>query len=229
MTKSRFSVIVPVFQEQEAINHAVDHLRKLEGGSFAELIVVDGDWDGSTIRQIRDAAVKKIFSEKGRGNQLNKGASVAEGDILIFLHADTRLPMQAFERIEAAMANTDCIGGAFDLRIDSPRRAFRIIETAASWRSRLTRVPYGDQAIFLRAASFRTLGGFRNIPIMEDVELMQRIKRDNGKIAILKDRATTSARRWEKEGILWCTLRNWLLITLYLYGVKPERLAGCYR
>jgi hypothetical protein len=115
------------------------------------------------------------------------------------------------------------------LAIDSERPVFRLIEKAASLRSRLTKIPYGDQAVFMRKTVFNELGGFRDIPIMEDVEIMRRIKKRSGKICIIDKAARTSSRRWEREGIVYTTLRNWLLITLYLIGVKPEKLARFYR
>jgi GT2 family glycosyltransferase len=149
--------------------------------------------------------------------------------VLLFLHADTVLPPAAFERIAEAMRDEGCVGGAFDLRIDSRRTGFRVIEKVASLRSRLTRIPYGDQAIFIRASCFRTLGGFREIPLMEDVDLMRRIKRKGWRIVIFREPVITSARRWEKEGLVFGTLRNWFLMTLYLCGVPPERLARYYR
>lgn len=127
------------------------------------------------------------------------------------------------------MKNIACIGGAFDLGIESDRFAFRIIEIMGSLRSRLTRLPYGDQAIFIRADFFRKIGGFKEIPLMEDVELMQRIKNNEAQIIILKDRVLTSPRRWEKEGIIFCTLRNWLLAILFSLGIKPEILARFYK
>ena len=127
------------------------------------------------------------------------------------------------------MRDEGCVGGAFDLRIDSRRIVFRVIETIASLRSRLTRIPYGDQAMFIRASYFRTLGGFKEIPIMEDVDLMQRIKRNGKRIAIFREPVITSARRWEREGPGFGTLRNWFLMALYLCGVAPERLARFYR
>jgi len=173
--------------------------------------------------------VTKLLSPKGRGRQQNRGAGAAHGGVLLFVHADTILPCRAFERIGEVMADTSCAGGAFDLAIDSPRPAFRVIERVASLRSRATKIPYGDQAIFLRASRFRMLGGFREIPLMEDVELMQRVKRRGWKIAIIPEPVLTSARRWEKEGLLYGTLRNWCLVTLFYCGVSPERLARFYR
>ena len=223
------SIIIPVFCEQAIINETIEAVRRLRGGDTAEIIVVDGEAEGETLAAIRDAAVKKVLSEKGRGGQLNRGAAIAAGDLLLFLHADTVLPPAAFERIAEAMADGDCVGGAFDLHIDSPGASFRAIETVANLRSRLTRIPYGDQAIFIRASLFRSLGGFKEIPIMEDVEPMQRIKGQGGRIVIFREPVTTSARRWEKEGLVFCTLRNWFLMTLYLCGVAPERLARFYR
>jgi rSAM/selenodomain-associated transferase 2 len=225
----RISVIIPVFCEQAVINRTIETVRRQRGGDDAEIIVVDGQTGGETLAAAQDAAVQKVRSEKGRGGQLNRGAALATGDTLLFLHADTVLPPAAFERIAGAMRDEACVGGAFDLRIDSRRAAFRVIETAANRRSRLTRIPYGDQAIFIRASYFRTLGGFKEIPIMEDVDLMRRIKRQRGRIVIFRDPVITSARRWEKEGLVFGTLRNRFLMTLYLCGVAPERLARFYR
>jgi len=154
-------VIIPVYCEAAVINRTVETVRRLRGGDDAEIIVVDGQAEGETLAAIRDATVRKVPSEKGRGGQLNRGAAVAAGDVLLFLHADTVLPPVAFERIAGAMRDEGCVGGAFDLHIDSRRAGFRVIETVASLRTRLTRIPYGDQAIFIRASCFRTLGGFK--------------------------------------------------------------------
>lgn len=227
--KYRISIIIPVFCEQAIINRTVETVRSRRGGKAAEIIVVDGQAEKETLAAIRDGSVHKLSSEKGRGRQLNRGAAVATGDVLIFLHADTVLPSTAFERIAGAMRDKDYVGGAFDLCIDSRRMAFRVIETVANMRSRLTRIPYGDQAIFIRTSYFRTLGGFKEIPIMEDVDLMQRIKRHGRRIVIFREPVMTSARRWEKEGPVFVTLRNWFLMILHLCGVAPERLARFYK
>ena len=181
----KFSFIIPVWNEEAIISRTIEHVRGLHASGSAEIIVVDGDPAGRTIKVARHMGVKTAISEKGRGNQMNLGASLAEGEILIFLHADTLLPPDALELIETAMADGSCIAGAFDLAIDSERPVFRLIEKAASFRSRMTRIPYGDQTIFIRKRDFRDLGGFSDIPIMEDVEFMQRIKKRKGKICII--------------------------------------------
>jgi rSAM/selenodomain-associated transferase 2 len=223
------SVIIPVYREQAFINKTINNIHDLGSANARQIIVVDGQPEGETLAVILDSDVQKIRSPRGRGNQLNRGAVIATGDVLIFLHADTLLPTLAFELIVEAMRDEACVGGAFNLRIDSPKIGFRIIEKVANLRSRLTRIPYGDQAIFLRADYFRTLGGFKDIPIMEEVDFMRRIKRKGGRIVILQEPVLTSARRWEKDGLILGTLRNWLLIILYLCGVEPEHLAQFYR
>jgi rSAM/selenodomain-associated transferase 2 len=227
--KCCISVIIPVYCEQAVINQTIETVRSRIGGDAVEIIVVDGQAERETLAAIHDVSVQKISSEKGRGRQLNRGAAIANGDVLVFLHADTVLPSTAFEKISGVMRDEGSVGGAFDLRIDSRRMAFRVIERVASLRSRLTRIPYGDQAIFIKASYFRTLGGFKEIPVMEDVELMQRIKRNRRRIAIFREPVMTSARRWEEEGLVFGTLRNWLLMILYLCGVAPERLARFYK
>lgn len=225
----KFSFIIPVWNEGAIITRTIEHIWCLHASGGAEIIIVDGDPEGKTIDVARHMGVKAAISEKGRGNQMNRGAALAAGEILVFLHADTTLPSDALELIEATMRDTSCMGGAFDLVIDSERPVFRVIEKAASFRSRITRIPYGDQAIFIRRTDFRDLGGFKNIPIMEDVEIMRRIKKWGGKICIIDRAVRTSSRRWEREGIIYTTLRNWLLLSLYLSGFKPEKLVRFYR
>ncbi len=160
---------------------------------------------------------------------MNKGASLARGDILLFLHADTRLPKSALQNISSVMEKKDIVGGAFDLSIQSDRPIFRIIEKAASVRSRITRIPYGDQAPFIRKDYFHAVGGFKEMPLMEDVEFMRRLKKAGDKICIVSEKVKTSPRRWETEGILYCTLRNWTIRSLYSLGVSPTKLMRFYR
>jgi rSAM/selenodomain-associated transferase 2/rSAM/selenodomain-associated transferase 1 len=230
LMRPMFSIIVPVLNEETAINSAIEHIGDLQGNSgSAEIIVVDGDAGGKTIQAIQGSNVITAVGKKGRGNQMNRGAALAKGDIILFLHADTRLPFNALNLIDSALHDPVCVAGAFDLAIASERPIFRLIEKTASLRSRLTRVPYGDQGIFFRREYFNAIGGFADIPIMEDVEIMRRIKKRGDRIALIDAPVATSARRWEKEGVLKCTLRNRLMISLYLSGVSPERLAKFYR
>jgi rSAM/selenodomain-associated transferase 2 len=224
-----YSIIIPVLHENTVIRETIGRIGSLARGREAEIIIVDGDPAGGTLRTIPDGSVRKLLSKPGRGAQLDRGAGAASGEILIFLHADTKLPPDALIRIGDALRDGTLAGGAFELAIDSPRPVFRLIERAASIRTRLTRIPYGDQAIFLRRSRYRSLGGFRDLPIMEDVDLMRRLKQAGERIAILPERAVTSARRWEREGVVTATLRNWLLVTLFLCGVDAGRLVRWYR
>src|ERR1700690_266949 len=225
----RISIIVPVINEGEGINQLIGHLGLLRKGNDIEIIVSDGDPQGRTINAIKDDSVTRVFSEKGRGRQMNKGAAAATGEILLFLHADTFLPSGAFEKIAAVMRTGRYAGGAFDLGIDSCRTALKIVEQAASLRARITRIPYGDQGIFIRRDIFQDMCGYMDFPIMEDIDLMQRLKRAGRPISIISHKVRTSPRRWEREGVAYCTFRNWTLVTLYLMGVSPEKLARFYR
>jgi rSAM/selenodomain-associated transferase 2 len=225
-----YSIVIPVLHEGERILSLIARIQAMRPAKPCEVIVVDGSPDLDTLRCLRGRNdVTALTAPVGRAKQMNRGASVARGEILIFLHSDTELPPGALGKIAEALRGNDAVGGAFDLGIASEKRVFRIIERASSIRSRLTRIPYGDQAIFLKKEYFDLIGGFREIPLMEDIEFMQRVKKRGGRIRILKDRVTTSPRRWEKEGILYCTLRNWTISTLYYLGVSPELLNRFYR
>jgi rSAM/selenodomain-associated transferase 2 len=224
-----FSIIVPVFHEGENIRDVIECLNRLDIDKKSEVIVVDGAQEKDTLGAIDGNHVMKISCERGRAKQMNAGAFAARGEVLIFLHADTELPVQALEKIHALMERSEYVGGAFDLGIKSNQFIFRIIEKLASWRSRLNRIPYGDQAIFIRREYFNRMGGYKEIPIMEDAELMRRIKKSGNQIWIFPERAMTSPRRWEKEGVVYCTLRNWTLQVLYFLGVSPDRLARYYK
>ena len=223
-----FSIIIPVLNEAGQINALIKQLRKQQPESSCEIIVVDGDPQGSTVGTIKDRDVTAITAGKGRGRQMNAGAAAARGEILIFLHADTNLPDNALRKISQALHNRDYVGGAFDLKIDSDRLFLKYISIRASLRSRWNRIPYGDQAIFIRKKYFDQIGGFKEIPLMEDVDLMRRIKKDRKKIVILPDKVTTSARRWESDGALYTTMRNQILVRLFYLGISPHKLAKYY-
>jgi rSAM/selenodomain-associated transferase 2 len=229
MNSIKFSVIVPVFHEGEKINERIEHLHRLDLEKNLEIIVVDGSPEKDTLGTIHHNHVIKISSEKGRAKQMNTGASIARGEILIFLHADTELPIQGLEKIKTLLERKEFVGGAFDLGIRSDKFVFRVVEVLASLRSRLNKTPFGDQAIFIRREYFNAIGGYKEVPLMEDVELMKRIKRSGNKIRIFHERVVTSPRRWEKEGVFYCTLRNWTLQTLYFLGVSPDKLIHFYK
>jgi len=223
-----FSIIVPVMNEEEGIQSFLQHVKDISAGESVELIIVDADPAGSTINKIRSGETMKLLSPGGRGIQMNRGADVAKGNILLFLHADTFLPENALCYIKNALTDDTCVGGAFDLGIDSGRILLSLTAWCASLKHRITRVPYGDQAIFIRSDFFRDIGGYREVPLFEDVELMRRIKKLKKKITIIKHRTRTSPRKWEKEGALYTILRNWALQTLYLLGASPEFLVKYY-
>jgi rSAM/selenodomain-associated transferase 2 len=225
----KFSIIVPAFHEGKNIHDLIECLNRLDSDKKSEVIVVDGAQERDTLAAIPGNNVLKISSERGRATQMNAGAYIARGEVLIFLHADTELPVRALEKIHALMERSEYVGGAFDLGIKSNKFIFRTIGKLASWRSRLSRIPFGDQAIFIRREYFNKIGGYKEIPIMEDVELMRRIKKSGNKIWIFRDRVMTSPRRWEKEGVIYCTLRNWMLQALYFLGVSPHKLATFYK
>ncbi len=215
--------------EADAIGPCIAAL--VDRGAFAcaEVIVVDGDPAASTIRRIRHPAVRAFCAPAGRGIQMNRGAAAARGRILLFLHVDTVLPAGGLPCVLAAMSRRGIAGGAFDLGIDSRNPVYRVIAAAASIRSRIMRIPYGDQAIFIDRGVFFRLGGYRPFPIMEEVDLMGRFKRAGHRLAFIPKRVLTSARRWEKEGIVRGTLRNWALIAAYRLGASPHRLVRFYR
>lgn len=242
------SVIIPVYREGAAILGLLDHLSGLDGADAIEIVVADG-WtptapdsdpdntldharvnarDSDTLAAIPPGAARGLRTARGRASQMNAGAAAAQGDILLFLHADTRLPDNAFGLIRAVLADPTLGGGAFGLDIAPAGPLLRIIARLADLRSRLTSVPYGDQAIFLRRAVFVRQGGFADIPLMEDLELMTRLRRSGVRIRIARERVRTSSRRWTREGVLRCTLRNLLLRLAYHLGVPPERLTRFY-
>jgi rSAM/selenodomain-associated transferase 2 len=227
--RAEISIILPVLNEADRINAAIGHLQALEASGKTEIIVVDGDPSGSTIREVGDRDVKTATSARGRAIQMNCGAALASGSVLIFLHADTMLPADAISLVRTTLRDPRVQAGAFGLGIASDRPIFRITERYVAIRTRLTRVPFGDQAIFIRRSYFDSLGGFREIPLMEDVDLMKRIRTRGDRISIIPAQVRTSARRWEREGILACTFRNWALQLAFALGVKPERLARWYK
>jgi rSAM/selenodomain-associated transferase 2 len=226
----KISVIVPVYHEADRINALLDDLDAAGAGSEYEVIVVDGAGPGDTIAAITydHRWVAALACAKGRAKQMNAGATAARGDVLLFLHADTFLPRDAFRLIAATLRDSRVAGGAFELQLDAPGLFFKIISFTASLRSRITKVPFGDQAVFLRAEFFRKIGGFKDMPLMEDTEMMCRVKKAGGRIRIIGAAVSSSARKWQKDGLLYTTVWNHYIRLLYALGVSPAILARLY-
>ncbi|NEQ67454.1 MAG: glycosyltransferase family 2 protein, partial [Symploca sp. SIO2D2] len=203
-------------------------LVRLSSIQKVEVIVVDGGSQDETRTIAQSLGVKVISTTAGRAHQMNIGAAAATGDILLFLHADTSLPLRFDILIRQTLQNSQTIAGAFELRIDAQLRGLRFIEKMVNWRSRFLAMPYGDQAIFLRAATFKQIGGFVNLPIMEDFELMRCLK-SRGTITILSASVLTSGRRWQKLGVVQTTLINQVVIIAYFLGISPDIIVGWYR
>lgn len=272
----------------ELAGHVATLAARLPGGAV-ELVVADGAPEADTLAALAawradaktDAgttggapqhpgvkeiscgslSVRVVVAPRGRARQMNAGAAVAGGRVLLFLHADTRLPDDAFPAVlralgvdvgmgvgtgadmgAAANVSGSRVGlagnatfvavaraGAFTLSIDAPGAWFRVVEALANLRNRLTRTPYGDQAQFFRAELFRAMGGYPDQPLMEDVEIMRRLRGAGEPLALLPQRVVTSARRWRDKGAVRCTLRNVCLRLLYALGVPAQLLARWYR
>ncbi|MBS0181203.1 MAG: TIGR04283 family arsenosugar biosynthesis glycosyltransferase [Nitrospira sp.] len=224
------SVIIPALNEEKTIRQTLSCLPMTE---ILEAIIVDG---GSTDQTISIAEVfcakasnaRVVTAPAGRARQMNEGAKAGRGDILLFLHADTRLPVGAPLMIEAALTDPAVAGGRFDVTFDSRSALGTMISTFMNWRSRLSGIATGDQALFVRRHVFDQLGGFADIPLMEDIEFSRRLKR-TGQMAALHQSVITSFRRWEQQGPLRTILLMWILRFLYWMGVNPHQLARVYR
>lgn len=224
------SIILPVFNEATVIAAT---LSQFAVNSEVEIIVVDGASSDRTLEIVElfsanNAQIKLVVAEeKGRAQQMNYGAELARGKILLFLHADTRLPNNYQKIIEQIIQDRKPILGAFKLAIAGQEVGLRVIERLVNWRSRIFSLPYGDQAFFLTQENFQKLGGFPDLPIMEDFELVKQAKKQ-GKIAIASVAVITSARRWQKLGIWQTTLINQIVIVGYYFKVPLEKLRSLY-
>ncbi|MDZ8027306.1 MAG: TIGR04283 family arsenosugar biosynthesis glycosyltransferase [Nostoc sp. DedQUE11] len=222
---AKISIIIPTLNEAANIKEAI---ATTQARINIEFIVVDGGSSDDSVEIAQSLGVKVISSSAGRAVQMNAGVVAASGEILLFLHADTRLPAGFDEMICTALQQPGIVAGAFNLRIDASLLSLRWVELGVKWRSHFCQMPYGDQAIFLTKGLFQQIGGFAELPIMEDFELMRRLKA-MGRIAIISTPVVTSARRWLQKGVFKTTLLNQIVIIAYLLGVSPERIRCWYR
>ena len=219
----KLSIIIPTLNEAEILGQTLQGLKP----RTAEIVVVDGGSKDGTVRVARQYTPRILISRAGRGFQQDKGARQAQGDVLVFLHADTQLPQEYEHLIHQALADPRVVFGAFCLSIHPAEPAFDLISLMANLRSRLLKLPYGDQVLFVRRGAYFEVGGFQDWPIMEDVDLVRRLNRV-GSFKMARGCVQTSARRWQKENLVYTTLRNWSLIFRYFMGVSPNVLARHY-
>ncbi len=219
------SVIIPTLNEEQELSQT---LVQLSGVEKLEIIVVDGGSDDGTVEMAITHGAQILSSPKGRGVQLNRGVKASSGKILLFLHADTRLPDKFADLIHKTLNRENYSAGAFSLQIDSPRMSLAIIAYCANMRSKFLQMPYGDQGIFISRNMYDRIGGFEESEIMEDFIFVRNIKK-YGRIYILDEAAVTSDRRWQNIGVIRTTLINQLIVLGYSFGIQPSILAGWYQ
>lgn len=221
------SVVIPVRNEEACLAASIAALR---AGLHPddEVLVVDGGSSDRSAQIAADSGARVLRSPAGRGTQMNVGARAAQGDVLLFLHADTSLPNEFRAELDALMGERTCCWGRFDLEFDEGGPLLRLIAWLISRRSRTFRSATGDQAIFVRRADFEAVGGYREPVLFEDVDLVRRL-RARGGMAVPGGRVVTSARRWRNRGVLSTTLKMWTLKSLYLLGIPSAKLVGFYR
>jgi len=225
------AAIIPVLNEEEALPSLLKGLLSLD---FEEIILIDGGSQDHTVEvaqafseTLHQLHCQIISGPKGRAAQMNAGAAKATADILLFLHADTQLPHNAKHVIEQALSRSHVVGGRFDVRFPQDIGYAWMVSRMMNHRSRLSGICTGDQAIFVRRRVFESMGGFSDMPLMEDIEFSRRLKR-KGAIIALKETVVTSFRRWEQQGPLRTILRMWLLRFLYWLGWSPHHLHRYY-
>ena len=239
------TVVIPTLNEEAVLPRTLSQAASL---GFDELIVVDGGSHDRT-REIVQAfpsapaislqrsilspqssalsPVSLLTAPPGRANQMNAGAAASEGTVLLFLHADTSLPSDARQAVERALEDPACVGGRFDVRFERDSGPGWLISRMMNLRSRWTGIATGDQAIFVRRSLFEQLGGYSDLPIMEDVDFSRRLKR-TGRLSALRSKVITSYRRWDTRGPLRTILLMWVLRFLYWIGISPHRITRLY-
>jgi len=223
------SIVIPALNEEKFLPATLGRIQRLvDATDQLEIIVADGGSTDNTVALARSFGARVCSSAPGRARQMNCGVKGARGEVLLFLHADTLLPPSFANQVITALRQPRIVAGAFSLAIDEQGLLLRLIERVANWRARFLQLPYGDQAIFLTKAFFNKLGGFPDLPIMEDVALVRQLRR-RGKIAVLPAAVQTSGRRWRSRGTVATTFLNQLALASYLLGVAPERIQSWHK
>ncbi len=219
------SVVIPTLNERGNVEPLMRCLNRIDGS--LEVVFSDGRSSDRT-RELAGTFTRAVSSERGRGVQMNTGARQVTGDVIWFLHADCRPHPDSVDAIRKALGDPGVVGGAFEYSLDHPGRIFRVIEYLSNRKNRLLNLAYGDMGIFVKREVFHGIGGYAEIPLMEDMDLWARLRR-SGKVVLLPCRISTSARRWLAEGIMKNTVRNWLLQIAWKLGVSPWTLSRWYR
>jgi rSAM/selenodomain-associated transferase 2 len=215
------SIIIPTLDEEANLPRVLASLP-----ADAEIIISDGQSRDRSVEIAKKHGARVVVGARGRGAQMNLGATAATGDILLFLHADCELGGGALEAIRTALRAPEVVGGAFRLRIARSSWSHRLVAFGANLRARFG-LPYGDQAIFVGRSVFEAIGGYPEIPIMEDVELVRRL-RQHGRLVAVDETVTTGTRHWEALGPILTTILNWVTVSLYFSGISPSRLSPMY-
>ncbi len=219
--------MIPAWNEEDRIAAAVACARGTESAS-AEVVVVDGGSQDSTCERALEAGARVVSSKPGRARQLQAGAEATDADAILFLHADTRLPEGHADSIRQALSDPAVVGGAFGFRFEEPGFGLRVVEWGVRMRLRFAQLPYGDQALFVRSSVLDAVGGVPQVAIMEDLDLVRALQKA-GRIVLLPEPATTSARRYLRDGIVYSVMRNTLALAARSLGVDRARIAAWYR
>jgi len=218
MTHKETSIIIPTLNEEKSISQCLETVVNIPG---IEIIVSDGGSTDSTVEIAgQHSDVKVVFSLAGRSIQMNNGAACARGEILLFLHADCILPREDVLKIRQTFDRGKFVGGAFQIKLLSDKFPYRWLERGINFRSKVFKLPYGDQGLFVKRSLFEELGGFREMPVCEDLDLVCRLRRKYGEIAILNGTISSSVRTWKNRGIFRTSFRNQLLLYSYMFRQK---------
>lgn len=222
----RLAIIIPTLDEEPSLRRTLP----LALAAADEVVVSDGGSTDRTLEIARELGARTVSGPPNRGGQLNRGAEAVDSDVLLFLHADTLLPGEAGRAVRDAVAG-GAVGGAFLIRFDRDGFLYRLGSRVVNWRTRRVFMPLGDQAQFATREAFRELGGYREWPILEDLDFARRMRRrwSRDRLAVLPDPVVTSARRFARQGPVRTVLTNWLIWLLFLLGTSPHRLARLYR